>query len=513
MLLNNWLFRFFLYAITGPSIAGASAAAIAGIAGGAIAAGGSIASGMMGSSASRKAAKAQEQATQAQIAEDKRQYDQTRADMAPYRDIGTGGLDLIKTYMGLDGNAPLAGGQGTSNSTGQFYKLGGNAPSTGQFYKLDGNSPGGGGQAPGQYAAQAQRGGTYKGIQIPNDVDTQAFQNAVDDYDQQHQARFGVGLFDPKSGWYRDPGTAERLTNQFINTARANTQASANANANAPTRKDDPNFGMALKNYDVPAPEFTPFADPAPRFTAYDKAMPTYKPFTAADMVNYDPGYKFRLAQGIQGVNNSGAARGMQLSGAQLKALDNYSQGLASSEFGAANDRYNQGYQNQLANWQTGFNANNSNFSNTLADWNNRYSTYNQNFATQRGTWLDNRNIFNDNRDAPFTKAITLANMGQGAAQYTASAGANATNAITSAMGAGANARAAGIVGSANAWGNALGNVGNNAMTLGSLYGMGAFGGGGGSGAGGGGGFSAQPGMGALNNFATLSSMYGRNIG
>lgn len=47
-----------------------------------------------------------------------------------------------------------------------------------------------------------------------------------------------------------------------------------------------------------------------------------------------DPGYQFRVAQGLQAVNNSGASRGMTYSGAQAKALNDYAQGQASQEYG-----------------------------------------------------------------------------------------------------------------------------------------------------------------------------------
>lgn len=46
-----------------------------------------------------------------------------------------------------------------------------------------------------------------------------------------------------------------------------------------------------------------------------------------------DPSYRFRLNQGLQGVQGSAAAQGMLNSGNTLSALANYSQGLASSEF------------------------------------------------------------------------------------------------------------------------------------------------------------------------------------
>lgn len=45
-----------------------------------------------------------------------------------------------------------------------------------------------------------------------------------------------------------------------------------------------------------------------------------------------DPGYQFRMDQGVSALDRSAAARGMLQSGAQAKALLNYGQGQASSE-------------------------------------------------------------------------------------------------------------------------------------------------------------------------------------
>ncbi len=46
------------------------------------------------------------------------------------------------------------------------------------------------------------------------------------------------------------------------------------------------------------------------------------------------PGYQFRLNQGLQGIDRSAAARGGLNSGAALKALQRYGEGLASEEYG-----------------------------------------------------------------------------------------------------------------------------------------------------------------------------------
>lgn len=79
-----------------------------------------------------------------------------------------------------------------------------------------------------------------------------------------------------------------------------------------------------------------------------------------ADLVN-DPGYQFRLQQGQQAVEGGAAARGNLLSGAHLKDLTEFSQGLASTEAGNAYNREFNAYnnqQNQLGNlMQMGFNS------------------------------------------------------------------------------------------------------------------------------------------------------------
>lgn len=62
------------------------------------------------------------------------------------------------------------------------------------------------------------------------------------------------------------------------------------------------------------------------------------KNFTNADFVQ-DPGYQFRLDEGMKGINRAAASRGGYDSGATLKALADYNQNFASNEFGNAYNR------------------------------------------------------------------------------------------------------------------------------------------------------------------------------
>jgi hypothetical protein len=60
---------------------------------------------------------------------------------------------------------------------------------------------------------------------------------------------------------------------------------------------------------------------------------------SSADALAQDPSYQFRLNQGLEGVQSSAAAGGGLLSGATLKALNNYAQDQASQEYGNAFNR------------------------------------------------------------------------------------------------------------------------------------------------------------------------------
>ena len=60
-----------------------------------------------------------------------------------------------------------------------------------------------------------------------------------------------------------------------------------------------------------------------------------------------DPGYQFRKEEGMRGVEGGAAARGGLLSGAALKAIQKYGQGLASQEYGNAYNRFTGDQTNQ----------------------------------------------------------------------------------------------------------------------------------------------------------------------
>lgn len=62
--------------------------------------------------------------------------------------------------------------------------------------------------------------------------------------------------------------------------------------------------------------------------------------FTLADFTK-DPGYEFRLGEGMRGLESSAAARGGLLNGGTLKAISRYNQDFGSNEYQNAYNRFN----------------------------------------------------------------------------------------------------------------------------------------------------------------------------
>jgi hypothetical protein len=85
-------------------------------------------------------------------------------------------------------------------------------------------------------------------------------------------------------------------------------------------------------------------------------ATTPYQSFQAPTGVNEqnDPGYAFRLSQGLGALQNSAAAGGNLFSGNAAVGLENYAQNYASNEYQNVYNRALQGYQTNAANYYTG---------------------------------------------------------------------------------------------------------------------------------------------------------------
>lgn len=140
-----------------------------------------------------------------------------------------------------------------------------------------------------------------------------------------------------------------------------------------------------------------------PMFGKYATAEYTPEMFAKGQ----DPGYQFRLSEGMKALESSASARGNLLSGGTLKGIQRYGQDMASQE-----------YQNAF----------------------NRYQ------AERAGT---------------LNPLQSLAGVGQSTANTLGTMGMNYANQAGEAYQGGANARASGYVGQANAIGGTIGNLSN----------------------------------------------------
>jgi len=152
--------------------------------------------------------------------------------------------------------------------------------------------------------------------------------------------------------------------------------------------------------------------------------------FGAADF-QADPGYNFRLSEGLKALDRQAAARGGMMSGAALKAAGRYGQDVASQEYG------------------------------------NAFNRFQTNRASQAGLFTDAYNRNRTRQLDEFSRLGGLMTSGQNAAAGTgasqAAFGSNAANLISQgaqAMGQGVlgagQATAAGQMGAGNTYNNAI---------------------------------------------------------
>lgn len=164
----------------------------------------------------------------------------------------------------------------------------------------------------------------------------------------------------------------------------------------------DPVFDrlIAEASAELSAPTQAAAADPS--------AGSLLRPFGAADLQAdpvYQSGLQFGLDRGTEGINSRAAAGGMYDSGQTLKALTGWASDYGSQKAGESRNRY-------------------------VSD-----------------------------QDSIYNKLAGVSGSGQVATAQVGAAGANAANNISQDLTGAGNARAAGIVGGANAWSGALGGV------------------------------------------------------
>ncbi len=100
------------------------------------------------------------------------------------------------------------------------------------------------------------------------------------------------------------------------------------------------------------------------------------KDFSASDF-EQDPGYAFRLKEGLKSIDQQAAARGGLISGAALKAAGRYGQDMASDEYQNAFNRYQVNRSNQINPLQA--------FAGQAQSATNALGQAGQNYATNAG--------------------------------------------------------------------------------------------------------------------------------
>lgn len=82
-----------------------------------------------------------------------------------------------------------------------------------------------------------------------------------------------------------------------------------------------------------------PYVEAGKNALAQYQALAPYQDFGMAQF-QADPGYQFRMAEGLKALERSAAARGLLQSGGTLKGIQQYGQNLASDEYQNAFGRY-----------------------------------------------------------------------------------------------------------------------------------------------------------------------------
>ena len=201
----------------------------------------------------------------------------------------------------------------------------------------------------------------------------------------------------------------------------------------------------------------------------YANAQFTPQAFAA----NQDPGYGFRMSEGLKAVDAQAAARGGLISGAALKASQRFGQDMASQEYQNAFNRYQTSRQNTLAPYQslqgTGMQAAGG-LSNAAGNYGtnamgayggygtaagNAYGNYGNTAGSAYGA--ANTGIYNATGNAGSTINSAYGNYGNQVTGALTGFGTNQANLTTGA----ANATAAGQVGQANALNQGISGASN----------------------------------------------------
>jgi len=153
------------------------------------------------------------------------------------------------------------------------------------------------------------------------------------------------------------------------------------------------------------------------------------------DDFEQDPGYHFRMREGLKAINRQSGALGLAGSGATGKALQKYGQDLASQEFGAARAR-------------------------AMEDYKTRRGAAMEDYSVARGESLSEHQMAQQRLDRDYNRLAGLAGTGQQSVHHITDLGTQIAGQKSNLIQQGAAAQAAGVIGAAQA--GVQGQIWNN---------------------------------------------------
>ena len=116
-------------------------------------------------------------------------------------------------------------------------------------------------------------------------------------------------------------------------------QAAESAAQERALARQDEALQLQRRMYEEGVARQQPFLQTGTEFFNRLAALQRGGPGAAQEFLQMDPGYGFRLSEGMKALERGAAARGGLISGAALKAAQRYGQDVASQEFGQAYGR------------------------------------------------------------------------------------------------------------------------------------------------------------------------------
>ena len=156
----------------------------------------------------------------------------------------------------------------------------------------------------------------------------------------------------------------------------------------------------------------------------FDPSEYGYQPFNEqfsfdADDLYKDPGYQFRFDQGNKAIERKAASRGFLQSGRTLKSLGQFSQGLASQEYGAAyqrsrgehgmaDEQSRAAYGRKLGEFGIAQDQSQDAYDREFGEWGAQYGMYGDAYNRDWQEYLNKRGEWESNRDRRFNTLLTL---------------------------------------------------------------------------------------------------------